>query len=261
MFRDVCAAPPGFLRISVRQRAARNEARETRISGRRVGLRQSRGGSAGGPALASASPREFRVISWHNLVQRGCGGRPRTTTRSCTVCGCGRPTAPTRGDGVGADRNRPAATAMASGPRSASSLQATMVASGRPRFPATAERTPRALPDGIGFHSALWFGLGTLFCDAQRLRPFVGKFADRLRPHRAAPVLRRNSLRQANILPASQRTLVTGRRVAIADHMISAGASVRATHGELTRRGARVVVVAALAECGGRVFRRPASAG
>ena len=132
-----------------------------------------------------------------------------------------------------------------------------------------------------GFHSALWFELDSLFSDGARVRPFVSELAERLRGYavdgvcgpllggaflaqrlaeelgvwfafteRRMPDAGTGLYRAAYVLPAALRPLVARQRVAIVDDVVSAGSAVRGTEIELTRRGARPVVVGALAKLG-----------
>jgi orotate phosphoribosyltransferase len=128
-----------------------------------------------------------------------------------------------------------------------------------------------------GYHSSAWFDLNRLFDQRARLAPFVAELARRLAPHRvdaicgpqtggaqlAALIAVQLGVRAFATerfesrdvgglfpikyrLPAEQRALARGRRVAIVDDAISAGSAVRGTHADLLACGAQPVALGAL---------------
>jgi orotate phosphoribosyltransferase len=128
-----------------------------------------------------------------------------------------------------------------------------------------------------GYHSELWFQLGPLFEQPDRLRPFVTELARRLSAHSIEAVcgpmtggahLARMIAAELGIgyffterfetpgttglfpvkyfLPAELRDKVRGKSVAIVDDAVSAGSAARGTHADLVACGARPVVLGAL---------------
>jgi orotate phosphoribosyltransferase len=128
-----------------------------------------------------------------------------------------------------------------------------------------------------GYHTDVWFDLNRLFDDRARLAPFVAELAQRLKVHRldavcgpqvggahlaaliagqlGVPALVSERFEPPEVLglfpiayrlPAAQRPLVHGRRIAIVDDAISAGSAVRGTHADLLACDAQPVALGAL---------------
>ncbi|MES2693229.1 MAG: phosphoribosyltransferase family protein [Verrucomicrobiota bacterium] len=128
-----------------------------------------------------------------------------------------------------------------------------------------------------GYHSEQWFELDRLFRDPEKLRPFVAALARRLAPHRPEIICgpQTGGAQLADLLaaelkipavhserfeppnptglfpvkynvPAAQRALVRGKRLALVDDAISAGSAIRATHADLLDCGAHPIALGAL---------------
>jgi orotate phosphoribosyltransferase len=128
-----------------------------------------------------------------------------------------------------------------------------------------------------GMHTDRWFDLDALFCDPSAAAAEIERLAGLLKPYApdaiCGPMIGGALLAQAvatrmnrsflytqrtadddgatmfaarYALPRAQRSIATGRRVAIVDDMISAGSSARATHHALVDAGASVVAIGTL---------------
>jgi orotate phosphoribosyltransferase len=128
-----------------------------------------------------------------------------------------------------------------------------------------------------GLHASLWLDLNGLFADQRRIEPHADALAAALRGYDAGAVcgpllggaflaqLLARSLsaefwfaervedktetglfRARYRLPRALASRAKGRRVAVVDDVMSAGSSLRATHAELSSRGAIPVAVGAL---------------
>ena len=140
-----------------------------------------------------------------------------------------------------------------------------------------------------GLHTDCWLTLDAMLVDLARVSPLLDALADRLRGHDvtavcgpfhggaflAQAVAQRLGARfyysvpepssggAADLfharysLPAAQKRLVAGERVAVVDDAVSAGSSVRATAAVLAEAGASVVVIGTpllLGDVGARHF-------
>ena len=139
-----------------------------------------------------------------------------------------------------------------------------------------------------GLHAAVWFDLDQLFVDPTILDPAIVELAEKLRPHAVdavcgplvggalvAQLLARaldvecyftERIRTGDAggvftaryqLPPGLRARVAGKRVAIVDDVMSAGSSLRATHGRDERHTALKSPWSALCSCSDR--RAPSS--
>lgn len=145
-----------------------------------------------------------------------------------------------------------------------------------------------------GYHAEQWFELDRLLAQRERLRPFVTELARRLAAHRVDVVCgpmtggaelaeriaaelgvaagraeRFAPARAAAVelfpvryeVPAAQREVIRGKRVAIVDDAISAGSAVRGTHADLLAGGAQPVAMGALVVFGDAAGRLAARHG
>ena len=128
-----------------------------------------------------------------------------------------------------------------------------------------------------GYHSQHWYQLDRLMAQREQLRPFVAELARRLAKHEiqviCGPVTGGAQLAEMiglelglpwviaerfetpaatglfpirYTIPAAQRKLIRGQRVAIVDDAVSAGSAVRGTYADVLACGGRPVAVGAL---------------
>jgi orotate phosphoribosyltransferase len=134
---------------------------------------------------------------------------------------------------------------------------------------AGAERGHFAFPSG--FHGDLWLELDALFARPAAVAPFAAELARRVAPHEpevvCGPMTGGALLAQlvaaelgaelswselpGYAIPSALRARLRGRRVAVVDDAINAGAATSATIAALRACGAEVVAVGALMLLGG----------